>query len=168
MSKLITLSASVAIAAILGLSGASGQTPDVEPAANVENVDFVKGLTVTGTLKQVIGDFSSHGTPKIGDTFALDLGALPKEKIELTPSKKDAVSYMPFHAPMAITRVKQAKGRSGSHRTVIELSAIDDHSKFVIRIVAEDLAKGSKVRVIFYRPADLFLGSMAEAEGVLE
>lgn len=168
MSKFIILSASVAIAAILGLSGAYSQTPAVEPAAKVENVDLVKGLTVTGTLKQVIGDFSSHGTPKIGDTFELNLDTLPKEKIQLTPLKKGASSYMPFHAPVAITRVKQVKEKSGPRRAVIELSAIDDHSKFVIRIMAEDLAKGSKVRVIFYRPADQFLGSMAEAEGVLK
>ena len=168
MSKFITLSASVALAAILGPGWAHSQTPVVEPAAKVENVDLVKGLTVTGTLKQVIGDFSSHGTPEIGDTFELNLDTLPKEKIQLTPLQKGAISYMPFHAPMAITRVKQVTEKSGPRRAVIELSAIDDHGKIVIRIMAEDLAKGSKVRVIFYRPADQFLGSMAEAEGVLK
>lgn len=172
MSKFITLSASVALAAILGLGCAYSQTPNVDPAPKVENADLVKGLTVTGTLKQVIGSFNSFGIPNIGNTFEIDLSNLPKEKITFTRPKDSAdsglgPSYMPFHAPMSITRVQQVKKATGPRRSVIELSAIDRHDKFVIRIMAEDLAKGSKVTVIFYHPHD-FLGSMAEAEGVLK
>lgn len=167
MFKFITLSASVACAAILSLDLAYSQTPNVDPATKVENVDLVKGLSVTGTLKQVIGSFGSHGIPKLGDTFEINLDNLPQEKIKLAPVKIGESSYMPFHAPMTVTRVQQVKKESSPRRTVIELSAIDRHDKFVIRILAEDLAKGSKVIVIFYHPAD-FLGSMAEAEGVLK
>lgn len=167
MSKFIVLPALVVFAAILSLSAANSEAPKTEPAAKVENADLVKGLAVKGTLKQVIGEFSSHGPPAIGDTFEINLDDLPKEKITLVPLRKGAVSYMPFHAPMALTRVKQVKKETVPRRTVIELSAIDRDDKFAIRIVAEDLAKGSKVRVIFYHPADP-LGSMAEAEGVLK
>lgn len=167
MFKYITVFASAVCLAILSLDLAYSQTPSVDPVVKVENADLVKGRTVTGTLKQVIGDFSSHGRPEIGDTFEINLDALPTEAIQLTPLKKGATSYMPFHAPMTITRVKQVKEATVPRRTVIELSAIDRHDKFVIRILAEDLAKGSKVRVIFYHPQD-FLGSMAEAEGVLQ
>ncbi len=167
MSKFMTLSAAVVCVAMLGFDFAYSQTPNVDPVTKVENADLVKGLTVTGTLRQVIGDFSSHGRPKIGDTFEINLDILPLEKIKLVPLKIGESSYMPFHAPLTITRVKQVEEESGPRRTVIELSAIDRHDKFVIRILAEDLAKGSKVRVIFYHPAD-FLGCMAEAEGVLK
>lgn len=167
MSKFITLSASIAVVTILGLGWAYSQPANVDPAAKVENADLVKGLTVTGTLKQAIGDFSSHGIPKVGDTFEINFDDLPKQKIELTPLKNGETSYMPFHASLAVSRVKQVKKETVPRRTVIELSAIDRHDKFVIRIMAEDLAKGGKVRVIFYHPADT-IGSMAEAEGVLK
>lgn len=167
MSKFIALSASLACAAIFDCGLAYSQTPDVVPVAKVENADLVKGLTVTGTLRQVIGDFSSHGRPKVGDTFEIDLDALPKEMIKLAPLKKGGISYTPFHAPMVLTLVRQVEEPTVPRRSVIELSAIDRHDKFVIRILAADLAKGSKVRVIFYHPAD-FLGSMAEAEGELK
>jgi hypothetical protein len=168
MSKFIILAAVLTLAALLGLATAQSPPRNVDPAPKVvENVDLVKGLTVTGKLKQVIGHFSSHGWPQIGDTFEIDLDNLPKEKITLVPGRAGATSSMPFHAPMAITRVAQVKQMQGKRRTVIDLNAIDIHDKFVIRIIAEDLAKGSKVDITLDHPGDP-LGSMAEAEGVIK
>ena len=156
------------------LEVAAFSAPEADPEDKAANADLVKGLIVTGTLKQAIGTFSSFGIPSVGNTFEIDLTNLPKDKIVFTRPKSDPLaqsgaspSYMPFHAPMSVTRVQQVKKETGPRRTVIELSAIDRHDKFVIRIMAEDLAKGSKVIVIFYHPADV-IGSMAEAEGVLK
>lgn len=165
-------------AALHGAERPAGETPPaIKPSAQIEvpspeHLELVKGLVVAGTLKQVIGTFSSYGTPSVGNTFELDLSKLPAEKLVFTRipddlSSRSGPSYIPFSAPMTIEQVRRGRAVTGPSRTAIQLSARDAHGKFLIQIITEGLEKGSKVRIGFYKEGG-FLGSMAEGEGVLK
>ncbi|WP_254513510.1 hypothetical protein [Anatilimnocola floriformis] len=127
--------------------------------------DPLHGLIISGTLKQAIGTFSSHGRPEVGDTFELDLRALPKEKLLLT-SKRGNHNYIPFSAPLKILRVKYGTG-SKANFTSVYLESGKSQDKFLLHIVAQGREKGSEVTITLYRDGD-FIGSMAEAAGTLK
>ncbi len=181
MKLLRHLSLFVALLLAAALHGAErppGETTgSAKPSAQItapspEHMELVKGLVVAGTLKQVIGTFSSYGTPSVGNTFELDLSKLPGEKLVFTripdaSSNRSGPSYIPFSAPMAIEEVRRGSSVTGPTRTAIHLSARDAHGKFLIQIITDGLEKGSKVRIGFYKEGG-FLGSMAEGEGVLK
>lgn len=119
-------------------------------------------------MTQVIGRFSSHGGPEIGDTFELDFGHLPADRLKLVrPGEKNAASYIPLRAPLGIERMKSSKPVTGHPRSAIDLATTDAPRELRIRIIADGLTAGSKVHIIFFE-ADDFLGSMAEAEGAVK
>lgn len=140
--------------------------------APAEAEDLVKGFVVTGTLKQVIGNFNSYGTPGVGNTFTLDLANLPTERIQFTrqpeAGRPDSFpSYMPFSAPLHLEGVRREDPVTKPGRAAINLSTADAGPRFLVQIQADRLEKGSKVRVLFFVGALGFMGSMAEADGVL-
>lgn len=152
--------------------GAAASAPATTPT-NLENIAILKGLIVTGALTKVIGSFNTFGRPSAGNTFEIDLTILPKEKIQFTRNPADPSahagphpSYIPFLAPLIIEEVLRRPGTKDDH-AVINLSARHASGKFLIQVLAESLEKGSKVRILFYQDVG-FIGSMAEAEGVLK
>jgi hypothetical protein len=142
---------------------AAGETQEASP----DKRELVQGLIVQGTLKQVIGHFNTHGRPEIGDTLELEFDNLPQKMLKLKPQKNGS-PYIPFSTPLLLTDVKQQSAKlEPPRRAVIHLAAGDANSKFLIQIVAESLERGSKVRIYLYQDGG-FIGSMAEAEGVLK
>jgi hypothetical protein len=137
-----------------------------------ENADLT-GLIVTGTMKQIIGSFSTYAYPSIGEVFAIDLKNLPGEKIEFTRSPSDPVAhagrnlpYVPFSAPLNIERVD--KREKGDGTSIILLSSRGSSSTLLIQVRAEELEKGSKVRIYLYEEVYGRIICMAEAEGFLK
>jgi hypothetical protein len=130
----------------------------------------VKGFVVTGALTKVIGTFHSRGVPNAGLLFEIDLGNLPQKKFTFVDPQRPfekASFFIPFSATLAIESVRLQKGGTG--RAVINLSAVDASGKFLIQVAAEKLEKGRKVKVWFSRDGGTeFMGSMAEAEGILK
>jgi hypothetical protein len=135
-----------------------------------ENADL-SGLIVTGAMKQIIGTFSTYGHPAVGDTFEIDLTNLPKEKIEFMRDSSKARSgnyppYIPFSAPLNVERVdKRGKGDGTS---IILLSSRGSSSILLIQVRAEEMGKGSNVRIYFYQETYGRIICMAEADGVLK
>lgn len=176
----------IAIACMLGTGPVrAADNPWTKPAEAVkqseeppsaEEVALVRQFTVTGRLTKVIGSFSSYGTPSEGGAFKLDLAVLPKEKIEFIRAGDDPLgeagskfpAYMPFRGPLVIERLRREAPVRETSRAAIHLAARKDGFTFLINIMADRLEKGSKVRVQIYHAGGSFMGSMAEAEGVLE
>lgn len=131
-------------------------------------VDRVGDLTVRGTITQTIGAFGSHGEPRIGDTFELDLGALPTNKLSFSRSgSQEPQAYIPLQGPISVDHLRVGKAVTGPARTAIFLSTPDGEGRLRIQITADSLKPGGKVRIGFSRD-DGFLGSRAEAEGVFK
>jgi hypothetical protein len=128
---------------------------------------LVKGLIVEATLQQVIGTFNTHGRPQIRDKFAIEFDNLPQKMLKLIPAEKGGSPYIAFSAPLVIERIKRSGKIEPPRRAVIHLSASDAQGKFLIQIIAESLERGSKVRIFLYQEGG-FVGSMAEADGVLK
>jgi hypothetical protein len=133
-----------------------------------EATALVKGLVVTGTLTKVIGGLGSPGTPAAGDAFELEFDKLPHLMLKfVTAEANHGTHYIPLPAPLQVVHVKQSAKVDGPRRTAIHLSAKSASNKLLIQVLAESLEKGSKVRIYLYVDSG-FLGSMAEAEGVLK
>lgn len=133
-----------------------------------EAIGLMQGYVIHAELKQSIGIFSSFGIPKIGDTFTLDLAQLPKDMLKLkTPGNDARPSYIPFSSQPRVVSVKQGPRDQKPRRTVIDLATPDAGREVRIRIMADGIEEGSKVRLQIYRPGD-FIGSIAEAEGTLK
>ena len=142
---------------------------DQEDAVSAEaRAELLKGLTVTGTLTKVIGNFGTPGIPEAGDAFELELDKLPQLMLKFqTPDERTRAHYMPFPRPLKVESMKQAKKGSGSGRAAIHMSAGDGDRRVLIQVIAESLQPGSKARICLYENGG-FIGSMAEAEGVLK
>ncbi len=132
------------------------------------------GLVVQGTMKQIIGVFSTYGHVHIGDTFELEPTNLPKEMIKFTrphfDPKKDVSPYVPFGGPLTVEKVEMgSKEIAGSViRLTSEGTANRTGGNLVIQVRVEELKSGSKAKIYFYETSGGNIRCMAEAEGVLK
>jgi hypothetical protein len=134
------------------------------------------GLSVRGTMKQIIGTFDSYGIPQIGDNFELNLTNLPQGKISFTrlhDPQNTFLAYVPFGGSLAVQKV-EIVAKSGSIGwskgcAIIHLTTdMTIGEKFMIEIWVGELKKGSLARIYIYKASRGYIGSMAEAEGVLK
>lgn len=150
----------IAVIALFGASAARSAEPEVDDAV----LAAVKQLTLRVTFMQAIGKFSSFRGPIVGDTLELDLGALPEEKL-VAMSPRAGTPYIPLSAPLQFVKVRTSMPATSSPMTLVQLAAEGRASKLLIRVNADGLKSGDKVRVTLYTN-DGFIGSMGEAEGV--
>ena len=138
-------------------------------AGGNENITAqLKGFVVSATLKQSIGNFSCYSQIAIGDRFELDLDHLPVKALELIPAKPDAERHsLPFRAPLQIDRAYRWTGEKTSVIEISEAANATAPRECRILVVAQSLEKGSTVWVRIYVGGG-FIGSMAQAEGVLK
>jgi len=87
-----------------------------------------------------------------------------------SPTAGPYPSYIPFSSPLIIERVRREKPVTKPGRAAINISSSGARGKFLIQVQAETLEKGGKVKVLIYQDSGStgFIGSMAEAEGVLK
>ncbi len=145
-------------------------TPKLDPTANP-----TEPFIVTGTMKQIIGTFSTYGHPKVGDTFEIDLANRPKDKITFADpppvsaeSARRTVPYIPFSAPLNIERVDKRENGDGS--SLILLSSRSSASTLLLQVRAHSglFTKGGPVTILLYQESYGRILCMAEAEGVLK
>lgn len=160
------LASIVLLFAALGLQAGE---PSRDAAPSAQEMELVKGVVVTGTIKQVVGSFATEGPqPGVGDTFRIDLADLPRERIALVRAPdaggggKDGA--MPFRGALTFKRIR---GDEKIRRAVVDVAASEASQDFRFQVLASDLKKGTKVLMFFYQ-SGYFIGGMAEAEGVVE
>lgn len=127
-------------------------------------------------MKQIIGAFSDHGDVHIGDSFELDLGNLPKEKIAFTRSDLNFETDTSPHVPLADTGpliVEKVKGPLKLHGDYLIRLSTDTPTnrknvRLIIQVRADKLKKDSKVTIYFCEDVLGSIICMAEAEGVIK
>ncbi|HEV7406605.1 MAG TPA: hypothetical protein VGO11_26880 [Chthoniobacteraceae bacterium] len=148
--------------------GLPADEPSGQPVPSAQEMELVKGVVVTGTIKKVVGSFATEGhQPGAGDTFRIDLANLPKEHIALVRAPDAAggkLGGMPFGGALAFQRIRFDEKHG---RAVVDVAASEAASDFRFQVLAPSLKKGSKVLMLFYQ-SGYFIGGMAEAEGVVE
>ena len=136
-------------------------------AVSISAFSVEASLKISGTMKQIIGTFSTFGHPHVGDTFELDVSELPKNKIQLVrPDSEHASPYIPLPSPLAVDRVQYVNVTPGFHH--IRLLANDNTTKLVVQVNAQTLEKGQKITIYFYEEFDGNIGCMAEATGIIK
>ena len=134
------------------------------------------GFVVQGTMKQIIGAFSTNAHVHVGDTFELDLANLPKEKIVFTrlhlDPKADTPPNVPFagSGPLIVENVKGPLKLNGDYliRLSTDTSTKRTNSRLLIQVRADKLKKDSRATIYFYQDVFGSIICMAEAEGVLK
>jgi hypothetical protein len=157
-----------ALSAILCLLTAAARVPAQEVAVQPEVVDleFVKGLAVSGTLTQSMGSFSTYIWPAVGDTFEIDLANLPRESLRFKhPEDAKERPYIPIHGLFNIEQIERNQKNQGANR--IHLAAIKDGHKLLLQITAPELVKGGKARMIIYSESYQRIMAVAAADCVL-
>jgi hypothetical protein len=95
-----------------------GLCPPMTPAVADEPHPALVGVKFHGTMKQIIGTFSTYGHVRVGDVLDLDLAKLPGEKIELTRPNfdphRDVTPYIPIQNPLSLTKFE--RGKTGCRR----------------------------------------------------
>lgn len=128
------------------------------------------GFKARGTMKQIIGTFSTYGHPQVGDTFTLDFAKLPSEKINLVrpnfDPKRHVKPYIPYQNPLQIVDVERGDPKIGG--TVVVLRSTTSSHKFVVQLQSRELKRDEPVRIYFYEEAHGHIQCMAEATGTLE
>lgn len=128
------------------------------------------GLKFHGSMKQIIGVFSTYGHPAVGDELNLDFGKLPTDKIGLSRPNfdpdRDVRPYIPFQKPFQVTFFERGKPEIGGSYFV--LTSTDVNSKLVLQVWARELKPGTAAKIYFYEETFGRIGCMAEAEGVLK
>lgn len=125
-------------------------------------------LFPTNTVKQAIGNFNSYSPIRIGDSFELDFDSLPVKRIELISAQTGKTHIVPLGAPLQIQEAFRWSGGKTCAIKIMEASTANPPHDCRILIVAQSLEKGSTVQVRIYVSGGGFIGSMAEAEGVLK
>ena len=130
----------------------------------------VPKLVVAGTMKQMIGVFSTYGHVAVGDTFEIDLSNLPKQKIAFMrpnfDASKDVSPFVPLLAPLTVEMVQENRSQTAAW---IRLVASEHGTgKLVVQVRADALVKGGKAQILFYEESYGKIGAMGEAEGVLK
>lgn len=144
----------------------------LSPSAPAGELD---GLVLHGTMKQIIGGFSTYGPTRPGDTFEIDLTHLPKEKIDLTrpnfDPEKESRPYIALpSAPLIVEKVTVLPKNIGGSivRLTTDTAANRTGRHLIIQVTADGLKKGSEVRICFLESSPDRIYCMAEAEGVFE
>jgi hypothetical protein len=153
----------------------AAKAPDATPPV-LENEDIVKNFIVQGTLKQIIGSFSTYGHPRVGDSFEIDLSNLPRRNIKFARPQTEPASevthsapYIPFSAPLNIESVNLRMKGDGASK--IFLSSRSETSMLRIQIwaaSAEAFGEGSKIRIIIAEEHFGTILGVAEVEGLLK
>ncbi|MCE9518804.1 MAG: hypothetical protein K8R87_04475, partial [Verrucomicrobia bacterium] len=157
-----------------GSEKSDSKTSTATEKPEAKNAHLVKGLIVTGVLKEIIGNFPTYGPVRVGDAFEIDLSNLPKNKIELSrphfDAKAHAPPYIPFSTPLLIEQVKEPWGnaKSGFVSGSIRLSSIDASSRLIIQVGTKEFKKGEKVSMSLLQEIYGLINCMATAEGVFK
>jgi hypothetical protein len=110
------------------------------------------GFKVRGTMKQIIGTFSTYGHPEVGDAFELDFAKLPSEKITLVrpnfDPQQDVTPYIPYLSPLEVANVEQGDPKIGG--TVVVLRSTSSSRILVVQLRARELKQAEPVRIYFY------------------
>ncbi len=145
---------------------ATGREAPPAPAVSAPNAALLDGLSVAGTMKQIIGSFDTYGNPSPGCTFELSFAKLPERTIDFTrPADARGAdqgrAYVPVRTPLAVELVDGKQG-------FIRLASPNDQTKLTIEIHANEFARGAKARIYFLELSYGKIRCMAEAEGVLQ